>query len=279
MKRACGLIAVCWLLACSDVTTNFARAGSAVGMADAGISSARDAGRDGNAARDAAGALDAGDAGPRQRAQCGGRACACDDGNDNDGDGLIDGLDPECTNPFDDDESSFATGAPAPPQSRCQDCFWDNNAGSGDDGCRYPTECLTGASPAKGSCGSCDVSQQCIDACSPRAPNGCDCFGCCEVRRPDGSRVSVQLRETCSLQKLDDEQACPRCVQSTSCFNDCGACELCPGRTVLDLPAECTGSGGGPRYRCNAGQQVCSPELPCPAGWYCQLGCCLYAVQ
>ncbi len=31
---------------------------------------------------------------------------------DNDGDGLVDGFDPECTGPFDDDEATFATGIP-----------------------------------------------------------------------------------------------------------------------------------------------------------------------
>src|SRR5260221_8786085 len=36
----------------------------------------------------------------------------CSDGKDNDGDGLIDGFDPECTGPWDNDESPFATGIP-----------------------------------------------------------------------------------------------------------------------------------------------------------------------
>ena len=43
---------------------------------------------------------------------CGGSGCACSDGKDNDGDGLIDGMDPECTGPLDNDEGSFATGIP-----------------------------------------------------------------------------------------------------------------------------------------------------------------------
>src|SRR5688572_6561790 len=40
---------------------------------------------------------------------CGGD-CVCDNGLDDDEDGLIDGLDPECTGPFDNDEGTFATG-------------------------------------------------------------------------------------------------------------------------------------------------------------------------
>jgi hypothetical protein len=50
-------------------------------------------------ARDAT--LPLGDAAPAAR--CGAVACACDDGLDNDGDGRIDGLDPECTGALDED--------------------------------------------------------------------------------------------------------------------------------------------------------------------------------
>jgi hypothetical protein len=286
MTRAVWLLSVLWMLACNDVTTNLvdgravkgdASTAPATGNAppkaprsDAGKPATKDAG------------ASAKDGGLHQASLCGDRPCACDNGQDDDGDGLIDGLDPECTGPFDDDESSFATGAPAAAGDHCRDCFWDNNAGSGDDDCKYPSECLTGASPpGKGACSSCDVSKKCVDVCGARTPNGCDCFGCCELRRPDGSRVLVELRETCSLSKLDDAKACPRCTQSSSCRNDCGACELCPGRTAAELPAECSASvpDAGLAYTCDQGEQVCSPDAPCPVGMYCQLGCCLYAVQ
>src|SRR5690606_33835333 len=43
---------------------------------------------------------------------CGSTPCACSDGQDNDGDGVADGFDSECTGPFDHDEGSFATGIP-----------------------------------------------------------------------------------------------------------------------------------------------------------------------
>src|SRR3569833_3508623 len=36
----------------------------------------------------------------------------CSNCKDDDGDGLIDGFDPQCTGPFDNDEGSFATGIP-----------------------------------------------------------------------------------------------------------------------------------------------------------------------
>ncbi|HEX4352345.1 MAG TPA: hypothetical protein VHZ95_05510, partial [Polyangiales bacterium] len=80
-------------------------------------------------------------------ARCGKHDCACDDGIDNDGDGLVDGFDPECSGSFDDDESSFGIGKPNK-QGACRDCFWDDNAGNGDDGCRYPAACLSGDAPS-----------------------------------------------------------------------------------------------------------------------------------
>jgi hypothetical protein len=216
---------------------------------------------------------------PGQPTLCGDHPCACDDRVDNDGDMLVDGLDPECTGPFDDDESSFATGAPSGANT-CHDCFWDHNAGSGDDDCRYPEECLQNpAFIGRGACSSCVVTPRCHDTCSVRTPNGCDCFGCCDVTRTDSTIVSVVLTDTCSLKKIDDPQACPRCVLNTSCANPCGRCELCTGRRVEDLPVDCTAaSNTGPRYVCEDAP-VCSGTKTCPLGSYCQLGCCLYAVQ
>ncbi len=262
--------------ACRDLTTNLVSDPLHVPEAglDAAISSKPDA------AMDAAKLVH--DAGPAlATVVCGDHVCACSDGRDNDGDGLIDGLDPECTGPSDDDEHSFATGAPQKP-SDCRDCFWDDNAGNGDDGCRYPKECLTGtASSSKGACGSCVVSSRCIASCLPRTPNGCDCFGCCEITRPDGSTVHVALGDACSLDRLDDTRACPRCVQSSTCLNPCGRCELCPGRGQDRLAADCGAgaSAGTPSYVCEGGAQVCAASAECASGApYCQLGCCLPVV-
>lgn len=265
-----GLAGLLFAAGCGDVTTNL--------TTDALIKDGAASG----AARDSA-VADATSATARQPAQCSGHACACDDGKDNDGDTLIDGFDPECSGPFDDDESSFATGAPAGSKP-CRDCFWDNNAGSGDDDCRYPQECLQNplAAGGKGACSSCDVSKKCVDSCAGRTPNGCDCFGCCEITS-NGSRLLIALNDNCSLDKLklDDPQACPRCVQNPTCRNACGRCELCLGRKPQDLPADC-GVGTqepGPRFVCDEGEPVCSDATGCAPGLYCQLGCCLYAVQ
>ena len=96
------------LAACSELHRNLV---SDPGSSDSGaqidknVLSRRDAG-----SRDASTTIAAADSGsPIAReattAYCGKRACSCDDGVDNDDDGLPDGLDPECTGAFDDDEA------------------------------------------------------------------------------------------------------------------------------------------------------------------------------
>jgi hypothetical protein len=208
---------------------------------------------------------------PEGQVDCGGGvACLCHNGIDDDGDDLIDGFDPECTGPFDDDEGSYATGIPGDNQDpKWQDCFFDGNSGAGDDGCRYHTDCLTGDLPATDA--SCTVTQQCIDFCGERTPNGCDCFGCCEATNNAGEAVFIMLAPTCSLDNIDDERACPRCVQTATCGNDCGRCELCPGKTEADLPADCLVDGG--TYTCD-NATVCAANTDCPVEHYCQFGCC-----
>lgn len=219
---------------------------------------------------------------------------ACSDGKDNDGDELIDGFDPECTGPADNDEGTFATGIPGDNRDpKWQDCFFDGNSGAGDDDCRYATGCLTGELEADHE--DCTLTEACKKYCAPLTPNGCDCFGCCTVQLPSGDTLDIQTAASCSLDQVDDEETCPRCVKSDACGNTCGHCELCPGKTVADLPADCaptgaggagtgtggtsTGTGGtsgGPGYTCDGGEQVCGPGLPtCALTTYCSQGCCL----
>src|SRR5688572_14960998 len=165
---------------------------------------------------------------------CGGD-CACANGVDDDADGKIDGFDEECTGIADNDEGTFATGIPGDNQDpKWQDCFFDGNSGAGDDGCRYHTDCLTGDLPATDE--DCSVTQSCIDFCVERTPSGCDCFGCCTFETDDGP-LSVQIGVTCDYEDIDDEEACPRCSPSTQCGNECGECELCPGKDTL--PESC----------------------------------------
>jgi len=241
---------------------------------------------------------------------CGGRACACSDGIDNDGDGVMDGFDIECTGPYDDDEGSFATGISGDNMDpKWQDCFFDGNSGAGDDGCRYHTDCLTGDLPQDDP--KCTVTQQCLDFCVQRTPPGCDCFGCCTVPSADGP-VDVIISSHCDS---SDIASCTTCEKSDSCNNECGECELCTGVTVDDLPDTCftkyppTGGTGGasgvggasgaggvggssgaggvggasgaggtdtppPVYVCDGNAQLCRSQDECPPGYYCQLGCC-----
>jgi hypothetical protein len=224
---------------------------------------------------------------------------ACSNGTDDDDDGLIDGFDPECTGPWDNDETSFATGIPGDNvDPKWQDCFFDGNSGAGDDDCRYATGCISGDLPLTDK--DCQLTDACIKFCAPLTPNGCDCFGCCSVALPDGGSVDIQAAGSCSVDNVDDEEACPRCVKSDACGNTCGRCELCPGKTIADLPADCGpptgtggagtggagtggaatggtgGTGGGPTYTCDGGEQVCGTGLPsCGLGKYCSQGCCL----
>jgi hypothetical protein len=220
----------------------------------------------------------------------------CTDGIDNDNDGKIDGFDEECTGPADNDESSFATGIPGDNQDpKWQDCFFDGNSGAGDDGCRYATGCLTGDLPSTDH--DCQLSQQCIDFCKPFVPNGCDCFGCCEVNTGTAahpSSVFVSINSGCDFDNIQDTTACPRCVQTAACVNTCGECELCPGKGVADLPASCNvdnpppppppPTDGAPpppppppptNYTCDNGEMVCAGPTDCAAGTYCQFGCCV----
>ncbi len=212
---------------------------------------------------------------------CNNKPCACNNGIDDDNDNLIDGFDPECTGPFDDDESSFATGKSEAKNNLCQDCFFDANSGHGDDGCYYHSDCLLGKIPSMttpSDCSSdCEVTAQCIETCLPRTPNGCDCFGCCEVTKEDNSRITVRIVETCSLAVIDDPIACPRCVQSQICRNDCGLCELCLGKPSEALPERCKDESTetGIDYSCDQGERVCSATLPCKDNEYCYQGCCL----
>lgn len=203
-----------------------------------------------------------------------GEPCACSDGADNDNDGLVDGFDPECTGPYDDDEATFATGIPGDNRDpKWQDCFFDGNSGAGDDGCRYHTDCLTGVKLPDDP--DCTLTQECIDFCRPRTPNGCDCLDCCEVNTPQGLEWVV-IGGECSTDSIED---CVSCTPTDSCQNGCGTCEICIGQTEDDLPESCFESddmgNGGPT--CDDGETRCDVDADCENQHYCQFGCCLYA--
>ncbi len=220
----------------------------------------------------------------------------CSDGIDNDGDGLIDYADPECVGPNDNDESSFATGIPGDNVDACkQDCFFDGNSGMGDDHCLWQLKCdplsqgascpydPTYAAQHTTECSvSSSQSQACIDSCRKLVPNGCDCFGCCQI---PGAPNPIRLAATCTAGKFNDPTACPPCTQVTQCANTCEHCEICIGKPTL--PADCgpgivdAGSTPPPPPPpvCPGTSQACGPggidPAACPTGTGCITGCCL----
>jgi len=210
----------------------------------------------------------------------------CSNCIDDDGDGFTDGFDPHCSSAADDDEGTFATGISGDNIDRYwQDCFYDGNSGGGDDGCRYHTCCLLGAAcPSDISSHGggfdpmrdCEISAACIDFCMPAVTPGCDCFGCCEIW-VDGTAYTVftnpAVAPDCTLDVIDDPALCLPCTPTTDCGNPCVPedCELCPGMTVDDLPAECD-----PTIPvCDPGITPCPTGTGCPAGFYCSVGCCI----
>jgi len=197
---------------------------------------------------------------------------------DDDGDGLVDLQDPECTGPCDDDEASFATGLPGDNMDCKQDCFFDGNSGQGDDGCIWNLRCDPENPGANIGCeytgnNNCDNEsqaswdQECIDFCLPYVPPGCDCFGCCVVDTPEGEvHVFLNSDETGEC-ALDNLEACQSCTFNEMCGNPCdGECELCFGQD--ELPPGCDNA------ECKFGDP-CDTVADCPSDWYCLQGCCL----
>jgi hypothetical protein len=261
-----------------------------------GIGGAGDSGSGTGAGGSGNGSADAGYGGPAVGVDAGGKLpigqTQCSDGIDNDGDGLIDYLDPECVGPNDNDEGSFATGIPGDNVDACkQDCFFDGNSGMGDDHCLWQLKCdprsvsaqcpydPAYAAQHQTECSvSASQSPACINFCRRLVPNGCDCFGCCQV---PGAPQPIRLAPTCTAAKFGDPVACPPCTQVTQCANPCEHCEICVGKPTL--PADCGpltdgGTGTPPPPVCPAGLQACGPggidPSQCLPGTGCVTGCC-----
>jgi hypothetical protein len=260
-------------LACSDVY---------VQVQDDGLNpsvSGSAAGGSGNAGAGGAGGTGGGSGGA---GPCSPGASQCTDCIDNDADGLTDGWDVECVGPLDNDEGSFATGIPGDNADPCKpDCFFDGDSGSGNDGCFWDLACdpaNPGApdcpyDPDKQDCP--EIAQECLDNCGGYTPNGCDCFGCCEVLVSDQSSVTVKLGPDCTEEALQDPTACKPCTQVVDCLNDCAPCEYCLGKSVLPRGCEDgTGGAGGGGNECVPGP-ACDPDTPCPIDLYCLTGCCV----
>ena len=211
----------------------------------------------------------------------------CSDCIDNDGNGLIDGMDPTCVSPDDRTEGSFDTKIPGDgTNTDILDCWFDGNSGGGDDGCMVHICCMLEECPESlqdkykpEECAS-DLTQQCIDNCLQYVVPGCDCFGCCTVCNGGechdifiGTPVNFP---NCTLDVFADPGLCPRCILNEDCANPCNPedCELCPGMTVEDLPEHCQ-----EQSTCPEGVQECLVSTECEADYFCAVGCCIPYVQ
>lgn len=228
-------------------------------------------------------------------ALCQGRVYACGNCIDDDGDGTLDSDDVHCTGPCDDSETSFSVDIPGGNAAPCRhDCFFDGDTGAGNDACAWSHRCDPLAvapdyppsgdvmcsydedAPIPGMTAGCsdlrdEQDPMCAAACGPLVPNGCDCFGCCELPAASGRYVWLGSGDgSCTLETLDDSDACRPCTPVEACLNPCDGCELCVGRTTLD---ETCGAGGAPV--CPTGMASCGPGIRCPETSYCITGCCV----
>jgi hypothetical protein len=203
---------------------------------------------------------------------CGGQVYACGDEVDNDMDGKTDLLDPECISPCDDDEGTFKTNLPGQNEDCKADCYFDSNSGGGNDSCEWNLKCDPENSGAEIGCeydpdfAMCETEMppECLEFCVPLLPNGCDCFGCCEI---NGDFVYLD-GANCSLDNLD---SCTSCTFFENCNNPCEPeiCELCFGQDPSELPEECE------EPECGEGLQSCFDSTDCPESFWCQTGCCV----
>jgi len=230
-------------------------------------------------------------------AECQGKVYACGDCIDNDNDCGVDSLgDDQCFGPCDNTEDSLYGGIPGQNNSPCKaDCYFDQDTGAGNDDCYWSHKCdpfsvapnyppeddkceYNPNANIPGTSESCDdlqaaQSQTCLDYCGPLTPNGCDCFGCCEI---PGAPTTVYMGSedgsgngSCTLGDIDDPLLCKPCTQVVSCTNTCENCEICIGKP--DLPPECN------QQTCPQGQQLCGQpgQNPCSFGFFCNTGCCV----
>jgi hypothetical protein len=238
-------------------------------------------------------------------ATCQGKLYQCGDCMDNDGDGLIDSEDPDCLGACQNNEAGFSGNIPGQNNAPCKsDCYFDQDTGSGNDQCYWnhscdPNEQDPAMDPETGcpynpstnfpngqTCAGLYTTQSatCHSFCGPLTPNGCDCFGCCVIggTTDGGATNGVYLgsvdssgQGTCTLAAKDDPTKCRPCEIVQGCFNGCGRCELCIGKTTL--PPDCYQTDGGvPTGQCQNGEQPCGlpGEPACAPGYYCVTGCC-----
>src|SRR5215211_1604169 len=113
------------------------------GTGDGGTGSDAGVGSDGGTGTDGGGpGSDAGLLGCYQ-VTCAGHLYQCANCIDDDNDGLIDAADPDCFGPCHNDERSFDIGIQAAKGGNCDslECYYDTNAGRGNDDCYSSFRC------------------------------------------------------------------------------------------------------------------------------------------
>lgn len=180
----------------------------------------------------------------------------CSNCIDDDGDGLIDQLDPECTGPRDNDERTFGLGIPL--NDPCAfGCAFDGVIGAADP-CRLDGQCMQGSGnpmceynyAAAADEKRCPTpSEACIAHCRPKTPENCDCFGCCLVKKGTELRM-VRVSDTCTWDSYSDPTKCETCRRAWRCVG--GSTGVCPSFS-----------------------RPCDEKTPCPVGEYCLVGCCI----
>ncbi|HLU65156.1 MAG TPA: hypothetical protein VKZ63_02705 [Kofleriaceae bacterium] len=259
--------------------------GGGSGSGDAGGS-----GGDGDGGGGGGGTADGGGGGGGG-GDCTPTGAACNNCVDDDGDGYIDGLDPHCAGPLDNDEETFATGIPGDNvDPKKQDCFFDGNSGGS---CQIETCCLLSQEQCEAADGKygnwppmdCDFNDSCIAECIDLTPPGCDCFGCCTICNPDTGECADILglaSPTCDPTDIGNPETmdeCTPCQKFEECTGgECNAdpndCVLCPGETEEDLPPECNEMN-----ECPGGRTPCDTSDDCAATEYCAAGCCIGTVD
>lgn len=227
-------------------------------------------------------------------AACVGKVYECGNCQDDDNDGLIDSKDPDCLGPCHNDESSFDIGIQAAKGGNCDslECYYDTNAGRGNDNCISSFSCDP-LKPYPGCNGGytypnatyCPDTQpqMCLDTCQSITPNGCDCFGCCTVTLDNGTTRDIFLGSEditnvkCKLDSVDDPNACRACTKNPSCGQGCGRCQLCIGKNPEDIPADCFTDAGTNPDQCPPDVQPCglAGQAECQPNFFCLTGCCV----
>jgi hypothetical protein len=309
----CGGLVASFGSSCGDSAED-GTAGNASGANNAG---GNNAAGNGSGASASGGGVNAGGGAPppTEITECQGHVYECGDLVDNDMDELTDYQDPDCLGPCDDTEDSYYGGIPGQMGPPCSvDCYFDQDSGAGNDDCYWDHRCDANEvardfypEPDNGSqcefqgddyvvgqgqtCADLDDAQsdECYAYCGPLTPNGCDCFGCCELPAGSGAfvwlgSVGVDGTTVCDLANVSNPAICHPCQVVTSCFNDCDPCEICIGQP--EPGPECGEGGGGPGgggqggggqgSQCPTDIQECGlpGQEPCPAGYACITGCC-----